>query len=264
MEWSPEEQGLSYLYAPGAYQRNYLNAFSLVRGEGVSFQQRNLRPLNESVERPVSAFDDEQLPWEGSQMEVNSNRGAPMYYDEANVVTFEPVMSGTPPHLKGKSATKKVKKTKPSSTTPRVRRPLSAYNLFFRDERERLLAVLPVRKEGKPRRSHGKLGFVAMAKDIGAKWRSLDAATKDHYVALAAKDKERYNREKEQIKQRQVEGKSLQTTEEKCTTQVEDEECLKLHSDSQAPLPMNEVWSLHELAERLGPDGVSMMIRSFR
>lgn len=42
---------------------------------------------------------------------------------------------------------------------PRPTRPLSAYNLFFQAERKNMLDVLPVRAKGKPRHSHGKIGF---------------------------------------------------------------------------------------------------------
>ena len=75
----------------------------------------------------------------------------------------------------------------------RPKRPLSAYNLFFQDERQKLLAELPVRPEGVPlRRGHGKIGFSAMAKTIAARWKAIDGAGKEKYQALAQHEKARY------------------------------------------------------------------------
>ena len=75
------------------------------------------------------------------------------------------------------------------------KRPLSAYNIYFKEERARLLNITPTRAEGKPRRSHGKIGFADMAKRIGAGWKSLDPEKKKYYETQAAADKERYMRE---------------------------------------------------------------------
>ncbi|KAL7562646.1 hypothetical protein ACA910_015387 [Epithemia clementina (nom. ined.)] len=75
----------------------------------------------------------------------------------------------------------------------RPKRPLSAYNLFFQDERQKLLATRPVRPEGVPlRRGHGKMGFAEMAKTIAAKWKVIDAATKAKFDELALEEKARY------------------------------------------------------------------------
>ncbi|KAL7562012.1 hypothetical protein ACA910_004693 [Epithemia clementina (nom. ined.)] len=71
----------------------------------------------------------------------------------------------------------------------RPKRPLSAYNLFFRDERQRILASHPVRPEGVPRRSHGKMGFAEMARTVSQAWKVLNVATKQEYEVQG-----RYNR----------------------------------------------------------------------
>jgi len=76
------------------------------------------------------------------------------------------------------------------------KRPMSAYNYFFQFERKRLLDALPVRPEGKPRRSHGKLGFRDMAKTIGARWNAATEETRAYYARFAEEDRERYNQEK--------------------------------------------------------------------
>jgi HMG-box domain len=80
---------------------------------------------------------------------------------------------------------------------------LSAYNFYFKDQRRKMLEKLPIRPEGKPRRSHGKIGFSEMAKTIGAGWKSIDAETRRYYEYLAKQDKERYIREMEEWKGKQ-------------------------------------------------------------
>ena len=74
------------------------------------------------------------------------------------------------------------------------KRPLSAYNLFFKDERQKLLATRPVRPEGVPRRGHGKMGFAEMARAIGSKWKGLDAAMRHDYDIMAQREKAMYKR----------------------------------------------------------------------
>lgn len=71
----------------------------------------------------------------------------------------------------------------------RPKRPLSAYNLFFRDQREIILRELPPSKthtEASRRKGHGKIGFQALAKTIAAKWRAIDPIEKADYEGQAA------------------------------------------------------------------------------
>ena len=75
------------------------------------------------------------------------------------------------------------------------RKNLSPYNYFFKEERERLLAALPVRKTGKPRKSHGKIGFQEMARIIAQRWREVDPWRLEELKQRAAADKERYVKE---------------------------------------------------------------------
>lgn len=74
------------------------------------------------------------------------------------------------------------------------KRPLSAYNLFFQNERKMILSKTPDRTgPGKPRRSHGKIGFAALARHIAAKWKNLDDSTRSYYESLAAQEKKAYD-----------------------------------------------------------------------
>ena len=76
------------------------------------------------------------------------------------------------------------------------RRNLSAYNFFFKLERQRIISDLPAPSEEKqPRNSHGKIGFAKLARTIAAKWKSLDDEGRAPYIDLATDDKERYVRE---------------------------------------------------------------------
>jgi hypothetical protein len=93
------------------------------------------------------------------------------------------------------------KQDEASSPSPdKPKRPLSAYNIFFKFQRKRILAVMPVRASGKPRRSHGKMGFADMARAIAGKWKTITPQEKAVYAELAAVDKRRYIEEMEEWK----------------------------------------------------------------
>jgi len=83
-------------------------------------------------------------------------------------------------------ATKKVGKgsKKKSWKKPKdmPKRPLSAYNLFFQEERGKLL-------------SQERLGFAALARNISQKWKKLEASDRTKYDEEAAIEKRRYKLE---------------------------------------------------------------------
>ncbi|KAL7561988.1 hypothetical protein ACA910_004674 [Epithemia clementina (nom. ined.)] len=76
----------------------------------------------------------------------------------------------------------------------RPKRPLSAYNIFFRDARQNLLANRPVRPEGIPRRSHGRMGFAEMAQTISRQWNTLHPTLKEHYEQMGCQERALYKR----------------------------------------------------------------------
>lgn len=93
------------------------------------------------------------------------------------------------------------------------KRPLSAYNIFFKEERERILQEIPddpaistgsptqehsrgrTRKGKKP---HGKIDFQSLAKAVGRGWHNLSADLKEVYKQKANSDLVRYKREMEE------------------------------------------------------------------
>ena len=97
------------------------------------------------------------------------------------------------------------------------KRPLSAYNLFFKDERKKILESIPAKNEdgedieekpdeegdeddkGRKRKKapHGKIGFENLAKIIGQRWQKLESDRIEHYKKLAAKDMKRYKEQME-------------------------------------------------------------------
>ena len=114
-------------------------------------------------------------------------------------------------------------------------RALSAYNFFFRDERERIIncdegdnpldpASLKAKRSSvsfneekkkqllsghwyrdrtakrRHRKTHGKIAFTALSKVIAQAWRDLPDSEKAFYREVAADDLERYQRELEQYK----------------------------------------------------------------
>lgn len=101
-----------------------------------------------------------------------------------------------------------------------------------------------------------------MAKHVAGKWKSLDSDSRREYEQLAAEDKSRYNREKtlwtEKLRQRELSAvakeiqESLQKTHEEPAA---DYEPLPVHSFADS--------SFVPLMERLGSDGVELLIASF-
>lgn len=99
-------------------------------------------------------------------------------------------------HLyRDEAATKKPKNWKKPKDMPR--RPLSAYNLFFKSERQRIVASIsegPNPRLGRSGKAVG-IGFAGLARDIASKWKVLDNAEKSVFEEQAKVEKLRYRQE---------------------------------------------------------------------
>ena len=94
------------------------------------------------------------------------------------------------------------------------KRSLSAYNIFFREERARILSQGGIEKLGTDNLNHnlGAARFSALGKEIGKRWNSLNEMERTRYKELAATDLIRYREEKEHHRQSVVKVKEDQET----------------------------------------------------
>lgn len=102
-----------------------------------------------------------------------------------------------------------IKKSKLNRKKPKdaPRRPLSAYNYFFKDERVRIIT------EDLP----GTIGFHNMTKTIGTRWKALSEEERASYKERASVDKVRYRNEMDEYNAKKASGttavgETLQTT----------------------------------------------------
>jgi len=148
------------------------------------------------------------------------------------------------PSIKLKQVPKKKPKGKP-------KRPLSAYNIFFKEERERILQTLPKKGEdvdskeeeeagddgtnGKKRKRaspHGKIGFENLAKTIGKRWRELDPDDLTYYKVKAGVDMKRYKDETEKFMAKQREASERKM--ESINMQADGDNAKKVADDGEA------------------------------
>jgi len=114
----------------------------------------------------------------------------------------------------GEEKKKRRKKRKKKWTKPegKPKRPLSAYNIFFAQERILMLGkdVPTAEQEALKKKvhckTHGKISFAVMARTIGAKWKTLGANDKKVYEDKAREEKARYLRELAAWKEAQKNG----------------------------------------------------------
>jgi hypothetical protein len=101
-----------------------------------------------------------------------------------------------------KFSDKKPKSARKRKPKDRPKRPLSAYNLYFQQERQKILSEIPDtnisneslkrKRRARPKIPHGKIGFESLAKEIGQRWQRLNAEQINHYKCLAMEEMIRY------------------------------------------------------------------------
>ena len=131
---------------------------------------------------------------------------------KSNCLSQKKINKGEKLSLKNKKPINKVRgrpKRNPSEGWPK--RPLSAYNLFFKSEREKILHSLKplhdksqVQEDQKWKRKnrspkHGIISFSDLAKTIGARWKTLHQEEKKKFEMLAAKNMKVYRHEMTQF-----------------------------------------------------------------
>jgi len=136
--------------------------------------------------------------------------------------------------LPSKRPAKEVTKKKPRQFRSRKpkdmpRRPLSAYNIFFKEERARLLAE----RQALGAAAGEKIGFEKMAKTIGKRWKELSAEELGRFKLLAKDDTERYRREMDAYNH-DLAMKGRRDREELSRKRMEE---AAMQSQSQAGLP---------------------------
>ena len=103
------------------------------------------------------------------------------------------------------------------------KRPLSAYNLFFKDEREKLLnrgktGVGDDASDAGKKKPSG-IGFANLAKTIAAKWNELAPDLRAPYEEIASKEKAKYD---EAVAKWRVEQKEKQAKEKAMKKEAEE------------------------------------------
>jgi hypothetical protein len=98
--------------------------------------------------------------------------------------------------VRSRQKSKKKDKNKP-------KRPLSAYNYFFKDEREKIVKILhgtELSKDiddkdlAKLRTPEGNVSFAEMGRLIGQRWKTIDPESLVKYTKMATEDGERYKK----------------------------------------------------------------------
>lgn len=140
-----------------------------------------------------------------SEQQVASNIVATRYLDGDN-------LENSPRPLK----CKKWKKPK-----DKPKRPLSAYNAFFREERADILARLQSEAPEESKKA-ARISFEDLGKKIGKRWRELPADKLDYYKDIAQNDTLRYQRELQLWNEKKERKKSSDlNTVQKCVVSMQ-------------------------------------------
>jgi HMG (high mobility group) box len=125
---------------------------------------------------------------------------------------------------------------------------LHAYNIFFQEERQRILSELPSppkddeaskyviggKRKRRRRTTHGKISFSSLAKLIGEKWKAIENEQREHYEQLAAVDLQRYHDEMDAYNAKMKDNeKPTKSTSTKARAKNDNEELLNESNDDE-------------------------------
>ena len=163
--------------------------------------------FNRRVASPGRSLSPIRMPNNSMNHNHNNNNNAqvsPTFYTAYQDMTPLALPRSTSAKQPNKSAKKRTWK-KPKD---KPKRPLSAYNLFFQQERTRIIAAIPDSestaiddgipeeiKRKKHRKTHGKIGFADLARSIADKWKCIDPTDRVIFEEKAETEKQRYKLE---------------------------------------------------------------------
>lgn len=143
-------------------------------------------------------IEDSEVAWisPNSTFEDGSGQNLPELEGFMDLPVSLPVLNETKlaerEFVKGGAHRRRKNKKKPVGAP---KRPLSAYNYYFQEERVRLMQKKG--GSGEPSLLPGgkKIGFQELARTIGKKWRTLNEAEKQRLHELSSKDHYRYDQD---------------------------------------------------------------------
>jgi len=109
-----------------------------------------------------------------------------------------------PPEEEGiVGAKNQIKRQRVAKPKGKPRRPISGYNVFFKEERGRW-NISSIQSGVENTRSNDDSAFRTMTKAIGKRWRELSADQKMRYEKVASEDMQRYRKEMNEYKQKMI------------------------------------------------------------
>jgi hypothetical protein len=193
------------------------------------------------MQQRALAFQNGHMPWYPSQANVpvgDAAHAAPphpsMYMGHESAMGYKPHPPPSEMTAQDKKIAKRANRRPKDPNKPK--RPLSAYNLFFKDERLNMLKELvsedtetaPKKGAGDdgtstedddkrkavadpdvvppPAKKRKGVGFAPMAKKIAAKWKEIDEQSLKKYKEVAVTDMGRYRKEMEAYRKKHREG----------------------------------------------------------
>ena len=81
----------------------------------------------------------------------------------------------------------------PNAESEKPQKRLTAFNLFFRDEREKIRTFIKAR--GGTKQANNNLSFLQMARTISSRWKTISESERNYYQSLENQDKQRFESE---------------------------------------------------------------------